>query len=267
MNQLTLFNFENSQFRVVEIDGEPWFVGKDVARILGYSQPSVAISKNVPTKDKGVTEMETPGGKQKITIISEPGMYKLIFKSHAPNAERFNDYVATEVLPAIRKHGAYMTDQKAFDVVHNKNGLADLLQQAADQLKAKDIQIEKMKPKALFADAVASSKTSILVGDLAKMIKQNGVHYLYVIKNGVAKKLTMGPNNLFKWMRQNHWLIARKGSDYNSPTQKAMLMGLFEIKEKTIVHSDGHTTISKTPKVTGKGQQFFINLFLNDDIA
>ncbi len=124
MNQLTLFNFENSQLRVVKIDGEPWFVGKDVAQILGYSQPSVAVSKNVPTKDKVITEMETPGGKQKVTIISEPGMYKLICKSHASNAERFNDYVATEGLPAIRKPGAYMTYEKAFDVVHNKDCLA-----------------------------------------------------------------------------------------------------------------------------------------------
>ena len=180
-----------------------------------------------------------------------------------PNAKRFKRWVTSEVLPAIRKHGAYMTDAKAFDVVNNKNGLADLLQQAADQLKEKDIQIAKMKPKALFADAVASSKSTVLIGDLAKMIKQNGVHYLYIFKDGLAKRLAMGPNNLFKWMRQNHWLIARKGSDYNSPTQKSMSMGLFEIKEKTIVHSDGHTTISKTPKVTGKGQQFFINLFLN----
>ncbi|EKB64834.1 phage repressor protein/antirepressor Ant [Lactobacillus crispatus] len=267
MNQLTLFNFENSQLRVVKIDGEPWFVGKDVAQILGYSQPSVAVSKNVPTKDKGITEMETPGGKQKVTIISEPGMYKLIFKSHASNAERFNDYVATEVLPAIRKHGAYMTDEKAFDVVHNKDGLASLLQQAADQLREKDIQIEEMKPKALFADAVTSSKSTVLIGDLAKMIKQNGVHHLQIVENGTTKTLSMGPNNLCKWMRANHYLIARKGSDYNSPTQRSMLLGLFEIKEKTIVHSDGHTTISKTPKVTGKGQQYFINLFLSGEVA
>lgn len=124
-----------------------------------------------------------------------------------------------------------------------------------------------MKPKALFADAVTSSKSTVLIGDLAKMIKQNGVHHLQIVENGTTKTLSMGPNNLFKWMRANHYLIARKGSDYNSPTQRSMLLGLFEIKEKTIVHLDGHTTISKTPKVTGKGQQYFINLFLSGEVA
>lgn len=119
----------------------------------------------------------------------------------------------------------------------------------------------------MFADAVTSSKSTVLIGDLAKMIKQNGVHHLQIVENGTTKTLSMGPNNLFKWMRANHYLIARKGSDYNSPTQRSMLLGLFEIKEKTIVHSDGHTTISKTPKVTGKGQQYFINLFLSGEVA
>ena len=263
MNNLQLFNFEGNNVRTLKVDDEPRFVAKDVAKILGYSRTADAVRTHVDPEDKGVGEIQTPGGKQKLQIINESGLYSLILSSKMPNARKFKRWVTSEVLPAIRKHGAYMTDEKAFDVVHNKDGLADLLQQAADQLKEKDIQIAKMKPKALFADAVASSKSTVLIGDLAKMIKQNGVHYLYIFKDGLAKRLAMGPNNLFKWMRQNHWLIARKGSDYNSPTQKSMSMGLFEIKEKTIVHSDGHTTISKTPKVTGKGQQFFINLFLN----
>ena len=263
MNNLQLFNFEGNNVRTLKVDDEPRFVAKDVAKILGYSRTADAVRTHVDPEDKGVGEIQTPGGKQKLQIINESGLYSLILSSKMPNARKFKRWVTSEVLPAIRKHGAYMTDEKAFDVVNNKNGLADLLQQAADQLKEKDIQIAKMKPKALFADAVASSKSTVLIGDLAKMIKQNGVHYLYIFKDGLAKRLAMGPNNLFKWMRQNHWLIARKGSDYNSPTQKSMSMGLFEIKEKTIVHSDGHTTISKTPKVTGKGQQFFINLFLN----
>lgn len=263
MNNLQLFNFEGNNVRTLKVDDEPRFVAKDVAKILGYSRTADAVRTHVDPEDKGVGEIQTPGGKQKLQIINESGLYSLILSSKMPNARKFKRWVTSEVLPAIRKHGAYMTDEKAFDVVNNKNGLADLLQQAADQLKEKDIQIAKMKPKALFADAVASSESTVLIGDLAKMIKQNGVHYLYIFKDGLAKRLAMGPNNLFKWMRQNHWLIARKGSDYNSPTQKSMSMGLFEIKEKTIVHSDGHTTISKTPKVTGKGQQFFINLFLN----
>lgn len=263
MNYLQLFNFEGKKVRTLKVNDEPYFVGKDVATILGYSDTNQAIRNHVDDEDKLTRKFNGSGQNRSMTIINESGLYSLILSSKMPNAKRFKRWVTSEVLPAIRKHGAYMTDEKAFDVVNNKDGLASLLQQAADQLKEKDIQIAKMKPKALFADAVASSKSTVLIGDLAKMIKQNGVHYLYILKDGSAKRLAMGPNNLFKWMRQNHWLIARKGSDYNSPTQKSMSMGLFEIKEKTIVHSDGHTTISKTPKVTGKGQQFFINLFLN----
>lgn len=247
-SELQLFNFEDQQVRILTINGEPWFVGSDIAKILEYSQPKVAISKNVPSKFKGVSKMETPGGKQNVTIISEAGLYKLAFKSHAQNAERFTDYIASEVLPSIRKHGAYMTDEKAFDVVHNKNGLADLLQQAADQLKEKDIQIEKLKPKALFADSVTTSKTTILIGELAKILRGNGVD--------------IGANRLFKWLRENGYLINRKGSDWNMPTQRAMNLDLFKIKETTINRSDGTTSISKTPKVTGKGQQYFINKFL-----
>ena len=274
MNDLQLFNFEGQKVRTLKIEDEPYFVGKDVAEILGYAEPRRAVIQHVDKEDRKSLGRKdwgdlcpnlwtNPSDFTNKAVVNESGVYALIFGSKMPNARKFKRWVTSEVLPAIRKHGAYMTDEKAFDVVNNKNGLADLLQQAADQLKEKDIQIAKMKPKALFADAVASSKSTILIGDLAKMIKQNGVHYLYIFKDGLAKRLAMGPNNLFKWMRQNHWLIARKGSDYNSPTQKSMSMGLFEIKEKTVVHSDGHTTISKTPKVTGKGQQFFINLFLN----
>lgn len=143
-----------------------------------------------------------------------------------------------------------MTDEKAFEVVHNSNGLADLLQQASEQLRAKDVQIEQMKPKALFADAVSVSKTTILVSELAKILRQNGVN--------------IGANRLFAWLRENSYLISRRGTDWNMPTQKSMELGLFNIKETTITHSDGHTTISKTTKVTGKGQQYFINKFLKD---
>lgn len=141
-----------------------------------------------------------------------------------------------------------MTDEKAFDVVHNKTGLADLLQQAADQLKQKDIQIEKMKPKAMLADAITASETSILVGEMAKILKKNGIN--------------TGQNRFFKWLRTNGYLIKRKGTDYNMPTQKSMNLKLFEIKERTIV--DGNSTrIVKTPKITGNGQQYLTNLFLS----
>lgn len=180
--------------------------------------------------------------------ITEPQFYKLAFKASNDVAEKFQDWVATEVLPSIRRNGAYMTDAKAKDILTNKSSLADLLQQAADQLKAKDIQIAELKPKALFADSVAASKSTVLVGELAKILRGNGID--------------IGANRLFKWMRENGYLVNRKGSDWNMPTQRAMDMGLFKIKETTINHSNGVTTVSKTPKVTGKGQQYFITKFL-----
>lgn len=248
MNNLQLFEFENQKVRTLKIDDEPYFVGKDVANILGYSNPNKALRDHIDAEDKRGERIVTPSGNQVTIVINESGLYSLILSSKMPNAKRFKHWVTSEVLPTIRKHGAYMTDQKAFDVVHNKNGLADLLQQAADQLKQKDIQIEEMKPKAMLADAITASETSILVGEMAKILKKNGVN--------------TGQNRFFKWLRENGYLIKRKGTDYNMPTQKSMNLKLFEIKERTIV--DGNSTrIVKTPKITGIGQQYFTNLFLS----
>lgn len=247
--------FKNDDFgkiRATEIDGEPWFVGKDVAEALGYGSgksPSNAVAKHVDDEDKGVTEMMTPGGKQQIIIINESGLYSLILGSKLPTAKKFKHWVTSEVLPAIRRHGAYLTDEKAFDVTHNSSGLADLLQQAADQLKQKDIQIERMKPKALFADAVATADTSILVGQLAKILRQNGVQ--------------IGQNRLFNWLRENGYL-GKNGNNRNLPTQRAMELGLFEIKESTFQNPDGSVRITRTPKVTGKGQIYFIEKLCGD---
>lgn len=147
MNNLQLFNFEGNNVRTLKVDDEPRFVAKDVAKILGYSRTADAVRTHVDPEDKGVGEIQTPGGKQKLQIINESGLYSLILSSKMPNARKFKRWVTSEVLPAIRKHGAYMTDEKAFDVVHNRDGLADLLQQAADQLKEKDIKIEEVEAK------------------------------------------------------------------------------------------------------------------------
>ena len=250
MSNLQLFNFEGNRVRTLKINDEPYFVGKDVASILGYSNTRDALNKHVDSEDKNTVAIHdgiTRGNPNQV-VINESGLYSLILSSKMPNAKRFKHWVTSEVLPAIRKHGAYMTDEKAFDVVNNKDGLASLLQQAADQLRAKDIQIEKMKPKALFADSVATSKSTVLIGELAKILRGNGVD--------------IGATRLFRWMREHGYLINRKGSDWNMPTQRSMNLGLFKIKEITINHSNGTTSISKTPKVTGKGQQYFINKFL-----
>ena len=248
MNELKNFSFEGRQIRALTIEGEPYFVGKDVAEVLGYSNSRKAIADHVDSEDKGVTKCYTLGGTQQIAIINESGLYSLILSSKLPDAKKFKRWVTSEVLPTIRKHGAYMTDAKAAAIVTDKGSLADLLQQAAEQLKRKDIQIEQMKPKALFADAVSTSDTPILVGELAKILHQNGV--------------SMGQNRMFRWLRDNGYLISKKGTSYNMPTQRAMELGLFKIKENAITHSDGHVTITKTPKVTGKGQVYFVNKFV-----
>lgn len=251
---MEIFDFESNQVRVIEEHDQVWFVAKDVAEILGYKKPENAVATHVDAEDKTTTLIQGTGSnyKSKAVTINESGLYSLVLSSKLPTAKKFKHWVTSEVLPAIRKHGAYMTDAKAEAIVTDKTALADLLQQAADQLKAKDILIEEMKPKALFADSVAASKSTVLVGELAKILKGNGVD--------------IGANRLFKWMRENGYLINRKGSDWNMPTQRSMDMGLFKIKETTINHSNGVTTVSKTPKVTGKGQQYFINKLLKKNV-
>lgn len=256
--QPQLFNFQGQQVRTVTINGEPCFVGNDVSTILGYSNYRNAVVNHVDDEDKQRTQIEYAGQKREVTVINESGLYSLILGSKLPQAKEFKHWVTSEVLPTIRKHGAYMTDQKAFEVTHNAQGLANLLQQAADQLKQKDIQIEEMKPKALFADAVSTAKTNILIGEMAKILKANGVDYITV----AGQKVTMGQNHFFQWLRENGYLIKRRGTDYNAPTQMAMNKGLFKVKESTSIDANGTTRVNKTTKVTGKGQQYFTNYFL-----
>ena len=175
MNELEIFkNEEFGEIRTVVIENEPWFVGKDVTEILGYQNASKALNDHVDKEDKLNNESLSSLGQRGGWFINESGLYSLILSSKLPKAKDFKRWVKSEVLPTIRKHGAYMTDEKAFDVLHNAGGLAGLLQQAAEQLKQKDIQIERMKSKALFAEAVETSKNSILIGELSKIIKANG---------------------------------------------------------------------------------------------
>ena len=253
MNNLQLF--ENADFgtiRVMERDGKPWFVGKDVAEILGYQNGSRDINRHVDDEDRQNYQNGTFESPRGMTIINESGLYSLILSSKLPTAKQFKRWVTSEVLPSIRKHGGYIPGQ---DTMTDDELMAKALIMAQSkiaeknkQIEEKDEQIKKMEPKAVFADAVASSHSSILVGELAKLLKQNGIE--------------TGQNRLFQWLRDNKYLISRYGNDYNMPTQKSMELGLFEIKETAITHSDGHITVSKTVKVTGKGQQYFINKFM-----
>lgn len=246
MNQIKIFeNPEFGKVRTVEMDGKPYFVGKDVAEALGYAEPRSAVSKKVDSDDRGVAKMETPSGVQEVTVINESGLYSLILSSKLESAKRFKHWVTSEVLPSIRKTGGYIAGQEQMT---DSELMAKALLVAQKQINERNAQIERMKPKEIFADAVSASQSSILIGELAKILKQNGVD--------------MGQNRLFSWLRENGYLIRRKGSDYNMPTQKSVNMGLFEIKESTHIDGSGCNVITKTPKVTPKAQIYFINKFL-----
>ena len=248
MNELQTFNFDGSAVRTVTIDDEPYFIGKDVAEILGYSNTKDALAKHVDSEDKLGSQIATSGQRREMTVINESGLYSLILSSKLPTAKRFKRWVTNEVLPAIRKTGMYAVDQLLDDPDLAIRAFTQLKEER-ERRKALERKNQEMLPKAIFADAVTASHTTILIGDLAKILKQNGVD--------------TGQKRLFGWLRDNGYLIKRPGADWNSPTQRSMEMGLFEIKETAVTHSDGHVTVSKTTKVTGKGQQYFINKLLN----
>lgn len=254
MNNLQVFkNDQFGEIRTVEINGEPWFVGKDVAEQLGYKDTVNALKSHVDGDDKAWWQITTQFGTKDTTIINESGLYSLVLSSKLPTAKQFKRWITSDVIPTIRKHGAYMTPETIEKVLLNPDTIINLASQLKSEREkriALEGKVEEDKPKVIFADAVSTAKNSILIGELAKLLKQNGVD--------------MGQNRLFKWLREHGYLIKREGLDYNMPTQRSMELGLFEIKETAITHADGHISISKTPKVTGKGQQYFVNLFLND---
>lgn len=244
MSELMIFrNQEFGSIRTVEVNGEPWMVGKDVAAALGYSNTKDALAKHVDPEDKGGAQIATPSGVQEMTIINESGLYSLVLSSKLPGAKKFRRWVTSEVLPSIRRTGGYQIPKDY------PSALRALAEAEEKRMKLEE-EHEANRPKVLFADAVSTAHTSILIGELAKLLKQNGVD--------------IGQNRLFSWMREHGFLIRRQGTDYNMPTQRGMDLGLFEIKETVIAHSDGHTSVNKTPKVTGKGQQYFVNVFLSE---
>ena len=243
MNELK--TFENAQFgqvRVIDENGKPLFCGSDVAKALGYSEPHKAVMRHAKGGMK--RPIPTNGGTQEMLFIPEGDVYRLITRSKLPAAERFESWVFDEVLPSIRKSGGYIAGQESMT---DAELLSKALLVAKRQIDARDKQIADMQPKALFADAVSASSSSILIGELAKLLRQNG--------------RDIGQNRLFQWLREQGYLCT-KGSAYNCPTQRSMELGLFEIKETAITHSDGHITINRTPKVTGKGQVYFVDRFL-----
>ncbi len=250
MSTLTLTPFTHPEFgriRTLDRNGDTWFIARDIAQALGYAKTQNAIATHVEDSDKTTALIQGPGSnyKSKTILINESGLYALILASHLPSAKAFKNWVTAEVLPGIRKNGGYLSGQTQLG---DTELMAKALVLAQNIIHERTAALEATAPKVCFANAVAASHQSILVGELAKLIAQNGVD--------------IGAKRLFTWLRDKGYLIKGKRSDRNMPTQKSMDQGLFEIKETAITHSDGHTTINRTPKVTGKGQVYFINRFL-----
>lgn len=241
-SEIQSYNFKGAALRTLtDGEGEPWFVAKDVCDILEISNPSDALKR----LDDDERSRFNLGRQGETNIVNEAGLYVLVLGSRKPEAHEFKRWVTHEVLPSIRRHGGYMAGQERMTpeqmALASMRWLQSKVDEQAKQLKAQE-------GKVLFANAVETARTSILVGDFAKILKSNGID--------------IGPRRLFAWLREHGWLIKVKGSSWNMPTQKAMDLHLFEVKETTISHSDGHTTINKTPKMTGKGQTYFVKLFL-----
>ncbi|MDZ4994008.1 hypothetical protein GNF80_13675 [Clostridium perfringens] len=255
-----LMTFENKPVEVFEWNGQVLFNPYDCGDCLGLEKSSIRnylaemnekqsiVLTNSKVLNTDIRKLANRGEK----FLTESGVYKLIFKSKKKEAEKFQDWVTDDVLPSIRKHGAYMTEntlEKALTSPDFLIQLATNLKEEQEKRRLLEEEKERNAPKIIFADAVSTSHTSILVGELAKLMKQNGID--------------TGEKRLFKWLRDNGYLIKRKGTDYNMPTQKSLELKIIEIKERTINNPDGSIRITKTPKITGKGQQYFINKFLN----
>lgn len=244
MNELQLFNFENNQVRTLLINDEPWFVGKDVAQILGYSNPNKAIRDHVDEEDKLTERFVLSGQNREAIVINESGVYALVFSSKLPSAKRFKHWVTSEVLPQIRKTGSYASPQLTGEEL-----MAKALIEANSVLARQSKQLEEQKPKVLFADSVIASKGSILIRELAKLIKQNGYD--------------IGEKKLYRWLREKGYICKNS----TEPTQMAMNLGLFEIVVRTIERGDAPPKATRTTKVTGKGQVYFINKLCNSNCS
>lgn len=246
--------FQNQQFgsvRTLEENGEILFCGSDVAKALGYARPKDAIAAHARGAVKRRTL--TNGGEQEVTFIPESDLYRLVFSSKLPTAEKFTDWVTKDILPTIRKHGMYATPEMAERMLNDPDVMIRVLQELKterEQRKTLEQKVEQDKPKVLFSDAVSTAHNSILIGDLAKLIRQNGVE--------------VGQKRLFEMLRQDGYLISR-GASRNMPSQRSMEMGLMEIKESTVASPDGHIRVTKTTKITGKGQVYFINRYLKKE--
>lgn len=252
MEQLQVFNNEEfGEIRTVIISNEPWFVASDICKSLDLTNPTMALQR-VDDDEKAKFNLGLSGGDT--NCVNEYGLYSLVLASRKREARDFKRWITHEVLPSIRKNGGYIAGQETLSDDELLSKALLVAQRKIDEknqlIAMQDTRIQEMIPKERFADAVASSETSILIGDLAKILRQNGIK--------------IGQKRLFVWLRENGYLIKRKGTDWNMPTQKSMERGLLEVKERTISNPDGSVRVTKTSKVTGKGQVYFVNLFMTE---
>mgnify|MGYP001078864611 FL=1 len=253
MNQtqtaMQIFEYQGNEVRTIQHGDEVWWVLRDVCRVLGMTTPA-KVARRLDDDEKGVSQIHTPGGTQEVTIVNEPGLYSVILRSDKPEAKAFKRWVTHDILPSIRKHGAYISGQEDLEMTREEllakafvavNEISGERLKRINQLEEK---IRKDEPKVAFANAVTASKDCIRIRELAKILKQNGVN--------------TGQNKLFADLRRNGYLISEKGPDYNTPTQKSLDLGLFEIAESIYVTKSGEVHINKTAMVTPKGQTYFI---------
>jgi len=247
--------FENSNFgkiRVLEIDGEPWFIAVDIAKVLDY-RTAYDMTRILDEDEKGTQIVRTPGGNQNVIVINESGLYSSILRSRKPEAKQFKKWVTSEVLPSIRKYGAYLTEQTVEKALTDPDFLIQLalnLKEEREKRLIAETELQENKPKIIFANCVETSRSSCLVGELAKLINQGGY--------------PIGQNRLFAWMRDNGYLIRQKGENYNLPTQYSMDLKLMEVKKNIINNPDGTVRVTRTTKITGKGQIYFLHKFLGE---
>ena len=253
MNQLTKM-FDGQNLTIIEKEGEPNFLLNDICRILELSNSRRVKERLSDDVTSSYPIQDSLGRSQQATFVNEDGLYDVILDSRKKEAKRFRKWITSEVLPSIRKTGGYVDNDELFIntyLPHADDQTKILFRTTLTTVRTQNDQIEKLKPKALFADAVETSKTSVLIGELSKILRQNGVD--------------IGQNRLFKWLRENGFLIRQKGESYNLPSQKSMDMELFEIKKRTINNPDGSIRTTRTPKVTGKGQIYFVNKFIEKE--
>lgn len=256
-NKLQVFNYNDNQVRVMEVDGKLWFVAKDVCEVLGLTDVSMSV-KPLDDDEKLIQKLFVAGQNRDVMTISESGLYALVLRSNKPEAKNFARWVRKDVLTSISKHGVYMTPAKAEEFIANP----DLIIRLAEEVKAErartaeltakntalEAKIEEDRSKVIFAEAVDASKDCILIRELAKLIAQNGIK--------------IGEKRLYQWFR-DHDFLCKYGESWNLPQQRFIEQGLFEIKKSVVTNANGTQIVKPTTKVTGKGQQYFVNGFLS----